>query len=671
MRQGVETLDTFFTLGSMKPLLCACLLFLLSHSARAQAKIADFGDVDLGELTLKDCPFEKGAAAMNLLKTAKIGMDVSEFSGNLTLTTEYRVRIKVFNKQGFSAANIKIPYVGEGHAIKIKDIEAFIYSLDSTGAITKKKVEKRDVFKNRSKAVGSLNYISFTFPDIYNGAILEYKYTKVEKNSLSMQPWFFQDKIPTAFSRVVADIPFYAYLTYRTIGSDHLEKDSSFRKRANSINDENIYSFTMRNVHSLRPEPMMYSLSDNLERLEFALSPRSMFHSGFLSNEEKMKMQNWYLLRSRHFGYQCDKPVEGVDRLIDSVRNLPQKRDRIAAIYSYIVKNIHFNGEQRFLCDSLENCLTSGSGSSAEINILFLNLLRKVGVKCMPLLVSTHENGNPDIDFPTMSQFNGVDVMVRDSSLSFIIDCTQKLLSYDMPPYNVLNSNTYIVDANASGWLFVFDSRILSKTETVVESVMDSAGSFRGNATIREIGFAKQATMDELDKKEEKSGEDKSTENESIAGLVVDTAAMENAGTVADTLVERVSFRYLPATSGDIYFINPYLFLGFKRNPFTDSVRYSDVDFGCNQSYTSRLRIKLARNFSLESMPEDRLIQNPDSNIVFKRRVYMEGSYLIVENSFLLKNTIFIKEEYGSLKSFFDRFYAFQNDVIPIKRRRR
>ena len=36
----------------------------------------------------------------------------------------------------------------------------------------------------------------------------------------------------------------------------------------------------------------MYSLSDNLERVEFSLSPRSFLNSSFLSNDAKMKMQN-------------------------------------------------------------------------------------------------------------------------------------------------------------------------------------------------------------------------------------------------------------------------------------------------------------------------------------------------------------------------------------------
>ena len=201
----------------MKAFLIACLFLLLSGIALAQEKIADFGNIDPSELKLGECPFEKGAAAMNLFKTANISMEVNEFSGVPTLITEYRIRMKIFNKQGFSAANVKIPYFDEGRSTRIKDIEAYIYSLDNDGRVTKKKVEKKDIFNDKSRSANSANYTSFTFPNLYEGAVLEYRYTRIARNSVSIQPWFFQDEIPTAFSQVVTDIPSYAYLTYRTM----------------------------------------------------------------------------------------------------------------------------------------------------------------------------------------------------------------------------------------------------------------------------------------------------------------------------------------------------------------------------------------------------------------------------------------------------------------------
>jgi hypothetical protein len=652
----------------MKAPSIACLLLFLFQLASAQDKIPDFGDVDPSELNMKECSFEKGASAMNLIRTAKISMELDEFSYTLTITSEYRVRIKLFNKQGFSAANIKIPYASRGRSSRIKDLEAYIYSLDDNGKVIKKKVEKKEIFNEKSKAEKSLNFISFTFPDLYGGAVLEYRYTRIDKNSMTIQPWFFQDELPTAFSRVVTVVPAYTFLSYRTVCSDMIEKDSAYKKHYNNIYNEDIRSFTVRNIRSFRPEPLMYSLSDNLERMEFSLSPRTFLHSGVLSNEEKMRFQNFALLRSRHFGYQMNKSIFACGYLLDSVMHMTSKRDRIEAIYKYVRQNVEFNGEQTIFCDSVDACLTSRLGSSADMNILFLNLLSKAAVNCRPLLISTNDNGNPDIDFPSMSQFNGVDVLVRDSTFSYIIDCTQKHLSYDMPPFNVLNSNAYMIDPDGPGWMFILDDRILMKADASVEAMVDSAGHLNGTAKLWDIGFGKKETLDEAERKEGQSKKDDSPENELTSGLTIDSVVAEGNTSIGDTLVRRLQFHYEPSRAGDFYFINPLLFFGFKKNPFVDSVRYSDIDFGCAQSFSNRMRIKLPGNFSVESLPGDLVIHNPDSSLSYTRRVYMQGRSLIIEYSFLCRRSIFIKEEYASVKSFFDKFYANQNQDIPIRK---
>jgi len=80
-----------------------------------------------------------------------------------------------------------------------------------------------------------------------------------------------------------------------------------------------------------------------------------------------------------------------------------------------------------------------------------------------------------------------------------------------------------------------------------------------------------------------------------------------------------------PVSSSNFYFVNPYLFFSFKKDPFIDSVRYSDIDFGCNQSIRIRMRIKISRNFLAEGLPGEISIQKQDSTISFKRNVFMEG----------------------------------------------
>jgi hypothetical protein len=646
----------------------ACLIFSYSLSAFAQSRIPEFGNVDPAELTMKTYAFEPGATAVNLIRTAKAAIDANDFTGDPTVTTAYRVRIKIFDKRGFSAANIKIPYASEGGDSRIKDIEAYIYGLDADGKVTREKVEKKEIFKDRSKAANALNYVAFTFPDLNDGAIIEYKYTRVDKHSAGIHPWLFQDEFPTAYSNVVINTPTYAYMTYHIVSVGIVTKDSSLKKYANDFYNEDIRSFTMRNIHSFKTEPLMYSLSDNLERIEFSVTPKSFLHSSFLTSEQKLRYYSIALLENHHFGYQFDRPLEGADGFIDSVKKLPSIEGRIAAIYRYIVKNFEWNGEQTYHCDSVERCWKTRTGSQAEINILFLNLLRKTGVRCLPLLVSTHDNGNPDQDFPTMAQFNGVDIFVRDSSVAYIVDCTQKNLSYKLPPYNVLSSNAYIIDPDFRGWTFILENRILMKDGITVNGTMDSTGLLTGLTTASYTGFAKTAVLDELKKKEDKTANDEEALANVIPGLTTDSTTLDNSGAGNDSLLQKVHFHYLPSSTDNIYFFDPSLFFAIQKDPFTDTVRYSDVDFGCNQSLSTQLRIRLPENFSVESLPRSVALYKNDSTICFERKLSVEDRYLVISNSLIIRNTIYIKEDYAALKAFFDKFYALTNEQVVLKK---
>src|SRR6185436_15683876 len=90
------------------------ILILLLSSLQISAqyrKLPDFGKVDVSELQLKECSFDKNSSAMVLFSEGE-----SLFKLDLNVTnpvfrqTEYHVRIKIFNKDGFNQANVKIIY---------------------------------------------------------------------------------------------------------------------------------------------------------------------------------------------------------------------------------------------------------------------------------------------------------------------------------------------------------------------------------------------------------------------------------------------------------------------------------------------------------------------------------------------------------------------------------
>ncbi len=272
----------------------------LSSITYGQDKLPEFGKIDRAELEMKDCPFAKGAPAMNLFSVANMTFYTSTFSEFPKIGTEYRTRIKIFDEQGFSAASINIPYSGKSHTTKISDIEAYIYNLDDSGNIVIQKVDKSQIFKEKSNAKNAYNRIRFTFPGLKKGSVIEYRYTKTISYSLSVSPWFFQDDIPTAYTSCKLTIPQYLAMSYHFITSQLVEKDSLLKEYANTLYNEDIRTFTMRNVPAFKHEPFMSSVVDNLQRVEFSMTRKTFF--SYINAAAKWKLFNSLLLDFPFFG---------------------------------------------------------------------------------------------------------------------------------------------------------------------------------------------------------------------------------------------------------------------------------------------------------------------------------------------------------------------------------
>ena len=644
-------------------LLLVCFYGVLP-AAKAQEKLPDFGKIDVADLQLKECSFYKGASAMYLIKTTNTVFDLNPYVGIPKVTTEYRVRIKIFTEAGFSSATVTIPYTGNSRITKITDLEGYMYTLGPDGNVITQKLDNDQVFNEKARGQKAHNKISFTFPGLQKGCIVEYRYKKINKNAYHIAPFFFQEELPTAYTKCSVTYPgYFADLQYHFVTKQPFDKDSSEKKHARSEYNTSYRAFTMHNVPAFKPEPLMTSLEDNLQRVEFAVLESVFFNSA----QSRWFDYNAELLRSPYFGLQIKQDVPGSDSIINAVKAVKDTSAKIDMLYSYVKKRISWNGEQVFVSASLDDCLKDGMGSSAEMNILLLNLLRKAGIFCVPVLFSSHDNGKTDKTFATLGQFNGVDVLAADGSILYVLDCTQKNLSYKTTPLNIINSEVFMVDREKSGWVSVVDKRNLMNTDLSVNAEIDSAGLMHGAGRVLYTAIAKAQEL--KDEEADKKKDSKELVDDNSVDLKIDSSFSIHHDDDNDTLIHNLRFHASTVNTGDLYFINPFMFSMFKKNPFSDSARYSDIDFGCNQSYTTSIRLNISPVFNVEEIPKSVLIRTEDSSILFRQQFFSAGNQLLVRNTFTINRAVFDKEEYTGVKSFFDKVYTLLQDQVLLKKK--
>ncbi len=291
-----------------------------------------------------------------------------------------------------------------------------------------------------------------------------------------------------------------------------------------------------------------------------------------------------------------------------------------------------------------QKCQLNKTASNAEMNLLLLNLLRKVGVPAYPLLVSSHENGSPDMNVASVSQFDGVDVVVTDSITrrKYFLDCTQIDLCFRIPPYNVLNSYGYLIDPFKKSWMLILDPRILLQSEISVDAAIDSNGRVTGKFNMLFWGYSKAQTLRELKEKNNNTNTEKNDFAGTFPSLVIDSMTIPNTDGDNDSLSIKNVFHLKIQSNGGFYFFSPFMFSSFKKNPFVENERYTDIDFGSSQLYSTTIDLKIPKNLTIENLPKDIAIYKTDSTISFRRTIVQESDHILIRNYFVIKNANFI-----------------------------
>ncbi|HWJ30061.1 MAG TPA: DUF3857 domain-containing protein, partial [Flavisolibacter sp.] len=170
----------------MKYLLSFSLTLL---SAGAFAQFEDFGAISAAEADLKSCSFDPDASAVVLLDEG-----FSDFTDERGLMTYYHESIKILKEEGVKYADVKFNYYHDDDFETVDNIEAVTINTDENGRRRTIPIENKSIYSKRISKYRT--EISFAFPEVKPGTIIEYKYRINAKSYGGLRDWYFQSGIP-------------------------------------------------------------------------------------------------------------------------------------------------------------------------------------------------------------------------------------------------------------------------------------------------------------------------------------------------------------------------------------------------------------------------------------------------------------------------------------------
>ena len=640
----------------MKKIL-SLLIFIFSTFVIAYAQdYPDFGQPSKEEIELKECSFEKEAASVVLIHEA-----FSYSEDNLQLITTHHIRIKILKPLGVNAGNITIPFYRSNNFERIIDLEAITINISDDGKIIKQKLEKKLFYTTKiNEQDGEINFV---FPSVKTGSIIEYQYRSIMRNYWGLRDWYFQKSIPVMVSRYHLKIIPDKQFAYRIIKRPEVE--------ATVLPEPGKIFFEMKNIPALSDEPFMDSKNDFSQKVNFQISG---VNSRWGSNKMIPVLSSWHQVNytlhyDENFGKQLETEIPDADDFIRHTKLVKSPEEKMNLIFNFVRLNMVWNNLKSVVALSeLNIAWKKHSGSSGEINLTLVNLLKKVELEVYPILVSDRYHGNVDTTYPFVDQFNSVLACVFIGNKKYFLDATDKYTPAYITPQNILNTKAFIINLKSGVLVDIQNDSSIYKEGIYLDIQVSNEGNINGKALIKSKDYARIKKHHEYQKDKEKFKEIYA-KGQSIP-LILDKYEIFNLEKDSMSLDQNFEFKGNLISSGDFIFIPLTLFSEFDKNPFLNDNRFSNINFGYKKIINLNSVFEIPSNYSVDEIPQSVKIESPEKDIIFYRQItFNKNNNTIYCNlKFEFNKSYYESEMYPILKEAYKKLFIFLKEQVVIKK---
>lgn len=661
----------------MKQLLL--ISFLLSQFMYAQTIECTFGDISQEEIEMKIYEKDKEAKAVILYDKGKSVFIDTEEGYDIQFTRQKR--IKIFDKSESQPAEVSIPYYvdGYGKTETVKSIEAYTYNTIG-GKLTKKRLDPSTVYDER--VTEKWHQKKFVFPDVQDGAILEYRYILETPFHFNLPDWTFQDRIPTLYSEYqVSMIPFYEYV-FRIQGVTKLDYQNSAKAKEKrtwgSFNEaygqnmgngikfqDYVHTYVLKDVAAFKDESYISSINDYIIKMDFQLAK---FHSPSGGSSDVISTWpalNEALIKHENFGKYIKSSAKIAKKILSENLKVGGMDDKQKAqkIIEYVKNSFEWNGYySKSASQSAKEFFKNKNGNAADINLFLIALLNQAGIDTKPLIISTRDHGKIPTDYPFDHVTNYVIALINTDS-PFLADGTEALLPYDKLPLRCNNGKGLVVDnQEAVSWISI-GNYVLSTEKYRIRMKLDTV-SMDLTAQI-----SIQNTEYEAFVARKKYKNDSSKIKEFYADKIGDigkvrTADYENPNKSYSINLET---SYETEKLGNTVVIKPFLNLPLSKNILTQKKRSYPVDFIYPWEVQFESIMEIPSSCVLSELPEAYSLKNELAEI--ELTYALSDNILKVHGKYEFKKATYGVEEYLLIKSYLDQVVKNFNRSIILEKK--
>ena len=640
-----------------------CLVFSILHLLSAQnAPKITWGEFKLEELQMKNWASDTSAPAAVLGEMGTINM--GEIDGYYGFYLNVHRRIKIFKKEAFHYANQTIQVRTKDNRQFVKEIQAQTIAPNGMKYLVDK---KSIVYEKLNKNV---TIIKFTFPNVTEGCILEYKYERQNKGGLfELQDWYFQEAIPIRFSVLNLDLMSNYEYVYLFQGEKNLK---STKPVYDKNNNRTATSYYVENLPALKNEGFVTSIKNYLTYMRFQLA--KVYHGNGIIEEV---MPSWDkalndLLSEDQIGRKYLKK-SNYNKVAEAAKLAYNPTDSTRAIiqklYDWVNKNIEWNKDYNiWSADSPDDVWEKRKSNRGDINFLLAALLKDAGIEANPILLSTREHGIHYIDYPILDQFDHALVYVElPNNQTMLLDAGEPNLPIGLPSEQALNSQGWLMKKKGQRWLDI-KPPLSSQTVLALFNITED-GNFKGSLNSSYKGYLGAEQRDIY--KGDTTGKNKTiylkTKN---PDWQIQDLTCSNLDKANEALKEAATLQIANVAqfNEDLMYVKPTLKSGWETNPFKMEDRTYPVEMPYPTNYQYVLTLTIPEGYKVEELPKNVNLSLPPDDARFIYQISSDEKTIRLTVRIQINRTVYAAESYKFLKTFFSQISTKLEDMIVLKK---
>ena len=604
-----------------------------------------WGILPQGIFTNPIADIDSSSAARVIFDKAYYKFNRSDFS----ITISRHKRIQILKESGKEYANIKVPY---WHDEKIYDLKA--QAINSNGTIVR--LEKKNIFEEGDSK--GWMYKVFAIPGVTEDCIIEYQYRLISSRITRLEPWYFQNEIPTVESTISIEFP--SELIYNTYLANSPEADfKPLREEILNPNGKRTakYTWSFSNLPPIKEEPYMTAPIDYMCRLNFQLLEIR------FPGMKKTFVESWddiYDLVMKYYDPFVDRSSGEIRRTVDRITGSARTRtDKIKLLYEFVRDSIETTKITVLYGDRLNSpkkILSNRQGTRIEKNLLLINLLNTARITSYPLLISTRTNGIPDLRHPRLDSFNHLLAYIPSRKQSIAMDTRFKYYPFGMLPSSANVSNGLLLGKKYASIINIPENsfknnRILVQTDSMR---VDNSGTLHAHAQFVFEGYMQSRYHRLHDDSESKIDFIKDYLLDEINDVSIDSiqtnidSVFEDNNLIVNVLYEAP---YYAQVVGEEIHIPITHVLKESENRFTLENRTFPIDYNYTRFHKENYILKLPPDYIVSHMPEN--VDNKIFGHEYRRFAYEKYGRLYYEREMRISQTHFLPTDYKAITGFY------------------